>query len=98
MPQRRRGTCTGFAASHIAVGGDSASARLTAALIQRLRAAEEEELSCCAWLVSPWTDSTIDFDHQGWHRSSDPQNLPRRPSSAYVDENIEREDPHVSPL
>src|SRR6202023_3459815 len=41
----------GIAAAHIAVGGDSAGGGLTAALINRLRGADEEQ-PACAWLVS----------------------------------------------
>src|SRR6266508_4900677 len=45
-------------AAHIAIGGDSAGAGLTIALISRLRDAHEE-LPGCAWLISPWTDLTL---------------------------------------
>src|SRR5438874_6522659 len=48
----------GMAASHIAIGGDSAGAGLTLGLISRLRDAHEE-LPGCAWLVSPWMDLTL---------------------------------------
>jgi monoterpene epsilon-lactone hydrolase len=48
----------GIAAAHVAIGGDSAGAGLTLALISRLRD-EHEELPACAWLVSPWTDLTM---------------------------------------
>src|SRR5215475_13013312 len=44
----------GIAAANIAIGGDSAGGGLTIALINRLRAAQEE-LPACAWLLSPWT-------------------------------------------
>src|SRR5437867_608217 len=43
----------GLAASQIAIGGDSAGAGLTLALISRLRDAQEE-FPACAWLISPW--------------------------------------------
>src|SRR5215212_1127781 len=42
-------------AAHIAIGGDSAGAGLTVALINRLRD-PHEQLPSCAWLISPWTD------------------------------------------
>lgn len=42
-------------AAHIRIGGDSAGAGRTVALISRLRDAREE-LPSCAWLISPWTD------------------------------------------
>src|SRR6266513_4411792 len=45
-------------AAHIAIGGDSAGAGLTIALISRLRDAHEE-FPGCAWLISPWTDLTL---------------------------------------
>ena len=48
----------GIAPAHIAVGGDSAGGGLTAALINHLRAAGEEQ-PACAWLISPWTDLTM---------------------------------------
>jgi acetyl esterase/lipase len=47
-----------IAAHHIAVGGDSAGGGLTVTLITRLRD-DGEELPCCAWLASPWTDLTM---------------------------------------
>ena len=48
----------GIAAGDIAVGGDSAGGNLTITLINRLRAAGEEQ-PACAWLASPWTDLTM---------------------------------------
>src|SRR5580700_42663 len=48
----------GIAPAQIAVGGDSAGGGLTAALINHLRAAGEEQ-PACAWLLSPWTDLTM---------------------------------------
>jgi acetyl esterase/lipase len=48
----------GIAASHVAIGGDSADGGLTVALINRLRDSGEE-LPACAWLVSLWTDLTM---------------------------------------
>ncbi|MGA7682905.1 MAG: alpha/beta hydrolase fold domain-containing protein, partial [Pseudolabrys sp.] len=43
----------GIAARDIVVGGDSAGGNLTITLINRLRAAGEEQ-PACAWLASPW--------------------------------------------
>lgn len=91
---------TGFAASHIAVGGDSAGAGLTAALIQRLRAAEEE-LPGCAWLVSPWTDLTMSGSTLTTKDGIDP--LIHKPyleelARAYVAADLDRKDPRISPL
>jgi len=48
----------GYAASHIAVGGDSAGGGLTLALAQRLRA-RGEAMPGFLWLLSPWTDLTL---------------------------------------
>ena len=47
----------GFAPGSIAVGGDSAGANLTLALLLALRA-RGLPLPCCGWLVSPWSDLT----------------------------------------
>src|SRR5437868_5616637 len=60
---RRRGACAsvrgmGYASAKIAVGGDSAGAGLTLALIGELRA-QGEDLPGCAWLISPWTDLSL---------------------------------------
>jgi len=48
----------GYAAAHIAVGGDSAGGGLTVVLIGELKRLGED-LPGCAWLVSPWTDLTM---------------------------------------
>ena len=47
----------GCAAGSIAVGGDSAGANLTLALLLALRA-RGLPMPCCGWLVSPWSDLT----------------------------------------
>jgi acetyl esterase/lipase len=47
----------GFAPDNIAVGGDSAGGNLTLALLLALRT-RGMPLSCCGWLVSPWSDLT----------------------------------------
>ena len=47
----------GMAPGAIAVGGDSAGGNLTLALLLALRA-RGEQLPCCGWLISPWTDLT----------------------------------------
>src|SRR5262245_12958589 len=48
----------GIAASHIAVGGDSAGGGLSLALAMRLRDTGEP-MPSCLWLSSPWTDLTM---------------------------------------
>ncbi len=91
---------TGFAASHIAVGGDSAGAGLTAALIQRLRAAEEE-LPPCAWLVSPWTDLTMSGSTLTTKDGIDPlihKAYLEELASAYIPEDMDCKDPRISPF
>ena len=50
----------GYAAKQIAVGGDSAGANLTLALVGELKRAGED-LPGCLWLLSPW----VDLDHVG---------------------------------
>src|SRR6185437_7705466 len=87
-------------ASHIAIGGDSAGAGLTLALIRRLRDALAE-LPCCAWLISPWTDLTM----SGWTLSSrdaiDPlihKGYLIELADAYLPAGMDRKDPRVSPL
>jgi len=90
----------GFAAAHIAIGGDSAGGGMTIALINRLRAAGEEPPGC-AWLISPWTDLTMSGETLATKDAIDP--LIHKPyleelAAAYVPAGIDRKDPSVSPL
>ena len=90
----------GIAAAHVAVGGDSAGGGLTAALINRLREASEEQ-PACAWLVSPWTDLTMSGATLSSKDAVDP--LIHKPyleelAGAYLPAAIDRKDPRVSPL
>jgi epsilon-lactone hydrolase len=90
----------GIAAAHVAVGGDSAGGGLTAALINRLREAGEEQ-PACAWLVSPWTDLTMSGSTLSSKDAVDP--LIHKPyleelAGAYLPAAIDRKDPRVSPL
>jgi epsilon-lactone hydrolase len=90
----------GIAAARIAVGGDSAGGGLTAALINRLRASENEQ-PACAWLVSPWADLTMSGSTMVSKDSVDP--LIHRPyleelASAYLPATLDGNDPRVSPL
>jgi len=90
----------GIAATHIAVGGDSAGGGLTAGLINRLRAAGEA-LPACAWLVSPWTDLTMSGSTLATKDAADP--LIHGPylhelADAYLPAGLDRKDPRVSPL
>jgi monoterpene epsilon-lactone hydrolase len=87
-------------AAHIAIGGDSAGAGLTLALIGRLRDAQEE-LPGCAWLISPWTDLTMSGPTLSSKEAVDP--LIHRLylielADAYLPAGMDRKDARVSPL
>jgi epsilon-lactone hydrolase len=89
-----------IAASQIAVGGDSAGAGLTLALISRLRDAHEE-LPACAWLISPWTDLTMSGSTLVSKAAVDPlihKEYLNELADAYLPTGIDRKDPRVSPL
>ncbi|MGB7857737.1 MAG: alpha/beta hydrolase [Pseudolabrys sp.] len=90
----------GIEAQHIAVGGDSAGGNLTITLINRLRAAGEEQ-PACAWLASPWTDLTMSGASLEAKDHIDP--LIHKPyleelASAYAPPPFNRKDPLISPL
>ena len=90
----------GIAANNIAVGGDSAGGGLTAALINRLRDANEDT-AACAWLVSPWTDLTMAGATLASKAAVDPlihQAYLEELAAAYVPAGVDRRDPRVSPL
>jgi acetyl esterase/lipase len=90
----------GIAGAHIAVGGDSAGGGLTAALINRLRAAKEE-LPGCAWLVSPWTDLTMSGATLATKDAVDPlihKGYLVELADTYLSSGIDRKDPRVSVL
>ena len=90
----------GIAASHIAIGGDSAGAGLAVALIAQLRDAREE-LPACAWLVSPWTDLTLSGSTLATKDAVDPiihKAYLNELVDAYLPAGMERNDPRVSPL
>ena len=87
-------------AAHIALGGDSAGAGLTVALINRLRDAHEE-LPGCAWLISPWTDLTVSGSTVFTKDAIDPlihMQYLNELADAYLPAGIDRKDPRVSPL
>lgn len=89
----------GIAAESIAVGGDSAGANLTIALINRLRTAGDGE-PICAWLASPWTDLTMSGESLVTKDAVDP--LIHKPyleelADAYAG-TADRSDPLISPL
>ena len=90
----------GIAAAHIAIGGDSAGAGLTVALISRLRDGHEE-IPACAWLVSPWTDLTMSGSTLVSKAAVDPlihKEYLNELADAYLPAGMERKDPRVSPL
>jgi acetyl esterase/lipase len=90
----------GVAAEHIAVGGDSAGAGLTLALLQSLRE-KAEPLPGCAWLVSPWTDLTLSGPSLASKDAVDPlihKAYLAELAEAYVPAGMDRADPRVSPL
>jgi len=89
----------GIAARNVAVGGDSAGGNLTITLINRLRAAGEEQ-PACAWLASPWTDLTMSGASLADKDGVDPLI-----HKAYLEElaqayagSADRRDPLISPL
>ena len=90
----------GIAASHIAIGGDSAGAGLTLGLIGRLRDAHEE-LPASAWLISPWTDLTMSGSTIASKAAVDPlihKEYLKELADTYLSAGMDRQDPRVSPL
>jgi monoterpene epsilon-lactone hydrolase len=90
----------GIPASQMAIGGDSAGAGLTVALIARLRDTREE-LPACAWLVSPWTDLTLSGATLVTKAAVDPiihKEYLNELAEAYLPPVVQRNDPRVSPL
>jgi epsilon-lactone hydrolase len=90
----------GIDAAHIAVGGDSAGANLSVALINQLRA-DSEELPACAWLVSPWTDITMSGSTMTTKDAVDPlmhKGYLQELANAYVPAGMESNDPRISVL
>jgi epsilon-lactone hydrolase len=87
-------------AAHIAIGGDSAGAGLTLAVIGHLRDAREE-LPGCAWLISPWTDLTMSGSTLSSKEAVDPlihKQYLIELADAYLPAGMDRKDPRVSPL
>jgi epsilon-lactone hydrolase len=85
----------GIAASHIAIGGDSAGSGLGVALINALRDTHEA-LPACAWLVSPWTDLTMSGSTLTTKDTIDP--IIHKPyldelAGAYLPADVDRKDP-----
>src|SRR5262245_4983911 len=90
----------GIPARNIVVGGDSAGGNLTITLINRLRAAGEEQ-PACAWLASPWTDLTRSGASLQAKGHTDPlihKAYLEELANAYAPTPIDRRDPLISPL
>ena len=90
----------GIPARNIVVGGDSAGGNLTITLINRLRAAGEEQ-PACAWLASPWTDLTMSGASLEAKDHTDPlihKAYLDELANAYAPTPIDRRDPLISPL
>src|SRR4029078_8798645 len=89
-----------MAAAQCAIGGDSAGAGLTLALISRLRDAHEE-LPACVWLISPWTDLTMSGSTLVSKTAADPlihKEYLDELADAYLPAGMDRKDPRVSPI
>jgi epsilon-lactone hydrolase len=90
----------GITPNHIAIGGDSAGGNLTITLINRLRAAGEEQ-PACAWLASPWTDLTMSGASLEAKDHVDPlihKAYLEELANAYAPAPFDRKDPLISPL
>jgi epsilon-lactone hydrolase len=90
----------GYAANTIAVGGDSAGANLTLALVQELKRAGED-LPGCLWLLSPWVDLTMSGATLVSKSAVDPliqKGYLEELAKAYVPAGMDRKDPRLSPL
>jgi len=90
----------GIEARNIAVGGDSAGGNLTITLINRLRAAGEEQPGC-ARLASPWTDLTMSGTSLEAKAAVDPlihKAYLEELAECYAPAPMNRKDPLISPL
>lgn len=90
----------GYAAERIAVGGDSAGANLTLALVGELKRAGED-LPGCLWLLSPWVDLAMSGATLVTKSSVDPliqKGYLEELAKAYVPPGMDRRDPRLSPL
>jgi epsilon-lactone hydrolase len=90
----------GYAANKIAVGGDSAGANLTLALVGELKRMGED-LPGALWLLSPWVDLTMSGATLVSKSAVDPliqKGYLEDLTAAYVPAGMDRNDPRLSPL
>src|SRR5580704_16740415 len=90
----------GYAAKQIAVGGDSAGANLTLALVGELKRMGED-LPGALWLLSPWVDLTMSGATLVSKSAVDPliqKGYLEDLTAAYVPAGMDRNDPLLSPL
>jgi epsilon-lactone hydrolase len=90
----------GYAAKHIAVGGDSAGGNLTLALCGELKRVGED-LPGCLWLLSPWVDLATSGATLVSKSAVDPliqKGYLEELAKAYAPAAMDRKDPSLSPL
>ena len=96
----RRLRSEGCPAKQIVVGGDSAGANLTLALVGELKRLGED-LPGCLWLLSPWIDLTMSGATLTSKSAVDPliqKGYLEDLAKAYVPAEMDRRDPRLSPL
>jgi acetyl esterase/lipase len=96
----RRLRSEGYPAKQIAVGGDSAGANLTVALVGELKRMGEAPPGCL-WLLSPWVDLTMSAATLTSKSAVDPliqKGYLEDLAKAYVPPGMHRKDPRLSPL
>lgn len=90
----------GYAAKQIAVGGDSAGANLTLALVGELKRAGED-LPGALWLLSPWVDLAMSGATLTSKSAVDPliqKGYLEELAQAFAPPDMDRKDPRLSPL
>src|SRR6201992_2758483 len=90
----------GYPANKIAVGGASAGANLTLALVGELKRTGED-LPGCLWLLSPWVDLTMSGASLASKSAVDPliqKGYLEGLADAFVPTGMDRKAPRVSPL
>jgi acetyl esterase/lipase len=90
----------GYAAKHIALGGDSAGGNLTLALVNELQRAGED-LPGCLWLLSPWVDLAMSGATLVSKSAVDPliqKGYLEELAKAFAPPGMDRKDPRLSPL